>query len=82
MPSTIEIFCCYAREDQTLLEHLKKHLMLLQWRGLVSIWSDTNINAGDEWEKAIHAHLDTAHIILLLISPDFMASEYCLSNGD
>jgi WD40 repeat protein/Flp pilus assembly protein TadD len=79
MPSTIEIFCCYAREDQPLLEHLQKHLMLLQRQGLVSIWSDTNINAGEEWEKAVHAHLDTAHIILLLVSPDFMASDYCYS---
>jgi tetratricopeptide (TPR) repeat protein/uncharacterized membrane protein len=79
VPSTIEIFCCYAREDQPLLDHLTKHLMLLQRQGLVSIWSDTNIDAGDEWEKAIHAHLDTAHIILLLISPDFMASDYCYS---
>ena len=79
MASTIEIFCCYAREDQELLRLLKKHLMPLQRQGLITIWSDTDINAGIEWEKEIEKHLDTAHIILLLVSPDFMNSEYCYS---
>src|SRR5712692_8588299 len=79
MTSTINIFCCYAREDQPLLEKLKTHLMPLQWAGLITIWSDTNINAGAQWEEEINKHLDTAHIILLLISSDFMASEYCYS---
>ncbi len=50
MPSTIEIFCCYAREDQPLLQSLKAHLMPLQWQGLITICSDTDINAGAEWE--------------------------------
>src|SRR5438105_3937697 len=79
MTSTIEIFCCYARKDQSLLQSLKTHLMPLQWQGLITIWSDTDINAGMEWEEEIKKHLDTAQIILLLISPDFMASEYCYS---
>ena len=77
--STIEIFCCYAREDQPHLQKLKTHLMPLQWQGMVTIWSDNDINAGLEWEQEIKKHLDTAHIILLLISSDFMASEYCYS---
>src|SRR6266702_2131337 len=76
---SIEIFCCYARKDQTLLNELNAHLMPLQHQGLITIWADTNISAGIEWEKEIEKHLDTAHIILLLISPDFMTSEYCYS---
>ena len=79
MISTIEIFCCYAREDQELLRNLQKHLMPLQRQGLITIWSDTDINAGATWEEEIDKHLNTAHIILLLVSPDFMASEYCYS---
>src|SRR5438105_10436474 len=79
MVSTIEIFCCYAREDQELLRNLKKHLMPLQRQGLITIWSDTDINAGATWEEEINKHLNTAHIILLLVSPDFMDSEYCYS---
>ncbi len=76
---SIEVFCCYAREDQPLLLDLKTHLMPLQREGLITLWADIDINAGEEWEKEIHRHLNTAQIILLLISSDFLASEYCYS---
>jgi tetratricopeptide (TPR) repeat protein len=77
--STIEIFCCYARKDQPLMQSLKTHLMPLQRQGLISIWSDTDINAGKNWQEEIAKHLKAAHIILLLVSPDFIASDYCYS---
>lgn len=73
----VEVFCCYAREDQPYVKELIKHLMPLQREGLITLWADTNINAGAEWEKEIHQHLTTSHIILLLVSPDFIASHYC-----
>ena len=76
---SIEVFCCYAHEDQRLLLKLKTHLTPLQREGLITLWADVNINAGIEWEKEIDRHLYAARIILLLISPDFMASEYCYS---
>src|SRR5579884_4136515 len=79
MTSPLEILCCYAREDQPLLKKLRIHLAPLQRQGLITIWCDTDINAGAEWEKDIKKHLNTAQIILLLISPDFMASDYCYS---
>src|SRR5262249_47835153 len=79
MSAQLELFCCYAREDQQMLEHLKKHLMPLQRQGLIHIWSDTNLDAGAEWEKELQQHLESADIILLLISPDFISSEYCYS---
>ena len=79
MPVPLEVFCCYAREDQELLEHLKKNLVPLQRSGQITIWSETNLNAGIEWEKELHKHLESADVILLLISPDFMASDYCYS---
>ena len=75
----IEVFCCYARKDQPLLLNLKVHLTPLVREGLITLWADVNIDAGIEWEKEIHHHLNTARIILLLISPDFIASEYCYS---
>lgn len=75
--STIEIFCCYAREDKGHLNKLKKHLMPLEWQDIITVWSDTDIDAGEEWEEAIKKHLNTSHIILLLISSDFLASSYC-----
>jgi hypothetical protein len=57
MPVPLEVFCCYAREDQEMLEHLKKHLMPLQRNGQITVWSDTNLNAGAEREKELHQHL-------------------------
>jgi hypothetical protein len=53
--------------------------MPLQREGLITLWADTDINAGAEWENTLHSHLNTAQIILLLVSPDFLASEYCYS---
>ncbi len=80
MDQKIEIFCCYAREDQNILARLKVFLKPLKNQGLISdIWSDTDINPGTDWEKEIHKHLHIAQIILLLISPDFMALDYCNS---
>lgn len=73
----VEIFCCYARKDQPLLHELKIHLMPLQRQGIITLWADTDIDAGVQWEEEIEKHLNTAQIILLLVSPDFIASEYC-----
>jgi len=77
MPVTI--FFCYAREDEALLIKLKAHLRPLQWEGLIDIWHDRDISAGTEWEQEISRHLNTAQIILLFVSPDFMSSHYCCS---
>src|SRR5260221_13668674 len=75
--ASVEIFCCYARKDQSLLNELQIHLMPLKRLSRITIWADTDIDAGIDWEKEVEKHLDTAQIILLLISPEFMASEYC-----
>lgn len=79
MITPLEVFCCYAREDQEMLVKLKKHLAPLVRQGKITIWSDVDLRAGTEWEKELHHHLESADIILLLISPDFMASDYCYS---
>lgn len=79
--SSLEIFCCYARKDQSLLNELKIYLNPLQRYGLIKVWTDTDISPGVERQKEIDLHLNTAHIILLLVSPDFMASDYCCSIG-
>lgn len=73
----IKIFFCYAHEDEALLNKLKIQLKPLQRQDLVDFWHDRNISAGTEWEQEINKHLDDADIILLLLSPDFMASDYC-----
>src|SRR6266849_3834468 len=73
----LEIFYSYAHADEALRQHMETHLSLLQRQGLISEWHDRQILAGDEWARDIDQHLETASIILLLISPDFLASDYC-----
>lgn len=73
----VNIFCCYAHKDEALLNKLKTHLSSLQREGLIEIWHDRDISAGTEWEREISEHLNTAQVILLLVSPDFMNSDYC-----
>jgi tetratricopeptide (TPR) repeat protein len=73
----IKLFYCYAREDKLLRDELEKHLSWLKRRYHLTNWHDREILPGEEWEQAIDKHLNTAHLILLLISPDFMASDYC-----
>ena len=74
---TISIFYCYARKDKKLRDTLADHLSNLKWQGLITEWYDFDISPGQEWEDEIAAHLDTADIILLLITRNFMASYYC-----
>jgi TIR domain/WD domain, G-beta repeat len=74
----VTIFFCYEHEDEALLQRLRMHLKPLQRQKLVDAsWYDREISAGSEWEREIDSQLDAAHIILLLISPDFIASDYC-----
>ena len=75
----VKIFFCYAHEDEALLNKLKTQLSPLQRQGLIDVWHDREISAGTEWEREITEHLNTAQIILLLVSPDFMNSDYCYS---
>jgi hypothetical protein len=77
MEVPLRLFCCYARLDQPFLYGLKKHLMPLQREGLIDIISDIDVDPGMEWERTIHHYLEQAQIILLLVSPDFIASNYC-----
>jgi hypothetical protein len=75
----INLFYSYAHNDEALRNELDKHLSILQRRGIIAEWYDRNISAGTEWVNQIDHHLNIAHIILLLISSDFLASDYCYS---
>jgi hypothetical protein len=73
----IKIFCSYAHADEQLLNKLKAHLKPQQRQGHIHVWYDRDISAGTEWEQEIEEQFKAAQIILLLVSPDFMASDYC-----
>lgn len=53
------------------------HVSMLKHQGIIATWQDEEIPAGDVWSEEIGSHLESAQIILLLISPDFLASKYC-----
>lgn len=77
MSSPIKIFIAYSRKDSNLMEKLRTHLRPLERAKMAKIWYDGIIEAGKDWEKEIKTHLHAAEIILLLISADFMDSDYC-----
>src|SRR5579864_2336255 len=78
MPITpLKLFYCYAHPDARLLKRLDDHLTILKREGVISEWHDGDISAGQEREEEIHQNLEDAHLVLLLISSAFLASDYC-----
>jgi len=73
----IEIFISYAHEDERLRKRLEKHLSSLKRQSTIASWHDRKLTAGKEWKGEIDEHLNVAGIILLLVSADFLASDYC-----
>jgi len=73
----LEVFYSYAHEDETLRDELEKHLKLLQRQGLISNWHDRRIEPGRDWAAEIDSHSRSADIVLLLVSADFISSDYC-----
>lgn len=74
---TIHIFHSYAQKDLKLFQQFEKHLSVWRQQGLIENWHRYAINAGDDLKSKIEEHLQKSDIILLLISPDFAASEDC-----
>lgn len=72
-----KLFISYSHKDEKLLAKLMTHLSSLIRRGAIEVWCDNNIDPGEKWKREIDENLNDAHIILLLISPDFLDSDYC-----
>jgi len=73
----VEVFFSYSHRDEKLRDELEVHLAMLKRHGVINTWHDRRIGAGNEVEDTINEHLESAHIILLLVSPYFLASDYC-----
>ncbi|MEH2163908.1 MAG: toll/interleukin-1 receptor domain-containing protein [Nostoc sp.] len=71
------VFSSYSHRDETLRDEMEVHLTMLKRQGLIETWHDRRITAGEEFDKAISKNLEEADIILLLVSSDFLASDYC-----
>ena len=73
----VALFYSNSHVDESLRDQLERHLSALQRQGLICQWHDRRIGAGEEWRGQIDQHLTEADIVLLLISPDFISSDYC-----
>src|SRR5437763_4638607 len=73
----VTIFYSYAHADERLRQQLETHLGLLRQQGIIAEWHDRQIVAGTDWTREIDVHLANAAVILLLMSPDLLASDSC-----
>ncbi|MCP4545752.1 MAG: toll/interleukin-1 receptor domain-containing protein [bacterium] len=73
----INLFFSYSHRDEESRDELEVHLSSLKREGIILPWHDRRISAGDDFERSISEHLEAAHIILLLVSPYFLDSDYC-----
>jgi hypothetical protein len=71
------IFISYSHQDIDFCKALSKHIISLERQGIVSSWYDGKINPGDNWQNEIYLNLDNSDLILLLVSSDFIASDFC-----
>ena len=76
-PAPLKAFLSYCHADAGLKEELLNHLKPLERLKLVEAWHDGDINVGQDWEKVISSNLKGADIIVLLVTIDFINSEYC-----
>jgi hypothetical protein len=70
------VFISYSHQDAPWLHELLRHLRPLERQGVLSIWSDVRIQAGTKWKDEIQKAVRDAKIAIMLISPDFLASEF------
>src|ERR1700747_1511118 len=76
-PAVPNVFFSYSHADETLRDQIEKQLALLKRQGVIEVWHDRRIGAGQDFAKEIDRHVETDDIILLLVSSDFLASDYC-----
>ncbi len=75
--TALNVFFSYAHEDEALRDELDVHLALLRRSGQIDTWHDRKILPGGDWAGAIDDNLEAADVILLLVSPAFIDSDYC-----
>lgn len=74
------VFVSYSHADIDYLKRLEVHLKPFEKNGLIDLWSDTKIKAGEKWKEKIERALEKSAIAILLISADFLASDFIIDN--
>lgn len=74
---SVNLFISYSHRDEGLRLQLDKHLASLKRQGVINAWHDRQLEAGMDWAREIDDNLIKADLVLLLVSPDFIFSNYC-----
>lgn len=74
------VFISYSHSDREYVDRLLVHLKPLERDGLIDLWVDTRLRAGDRWKREIEKALDRATVAILLVSADFLASDFITGN--
>jgi hypothetical protein len=76
--TTPTVFISYSHRDRDWKDRLVPHLGVLQTEGLLNLWEDRQIGAGEDWFQKIQAAMDTANVAILLVSAHFLTSDFIL----
>lgn len=76
MEQNLNVYVSYAHEDEAMKSELEKHLTALRRSGKINLWSDKTIEAGSKWDEELTRELQRADIILLLLSSDYLSSDF------
>ena len=78
MAKPVKLFCSYSHADKKFRAQLEIHLALLRQQDAIHVWHDRLIEPGSDWKRDIDKNLEEADIVLLLVSADFINSQYCM----
>ena len=78
--AALRLFVSYAHTDAACLARLLVHLKPMERQGLIDCWSDNKIRVGSKWKDEIEANLGRSAVAVLLVSADFLASDFIVNN--